>query len=61
MYHFLSSFIILLYKDDYKSSHYENTPIQINWKFYLQKSENFHIKISDIFIYLLKTKIVGTR
>ena len=35
--------------------HYKNTPIQIYWKFYLQKTENFQIKISDIFIFLLKT------
>ena len=29
--------------------HYENTPIQIYWKFYHQKNENFQIKNSDIF------------
>ena len=29
--------------------HYENTPIQIYRKFHLQKTENFQIKISDIF------------
>ena len=29
--------------------HYENTPIQIYWKFHFQKTENFQIKISDIF------------
>ena len=29
--------------------HYENTPIQIYWKFYNQKKENFQIKTSDIF------------
>ena len=29
--------------------HYENTPIQIYWKFYNQKRENFQIKNSDIF------------
>ena len=29
--------------------HYENTPIQIYWKFYNQKKEIFQIKISDIF------------
>ena len=33
----------------YFCTHYENTPIQIYWKFYLQKTENFQIKISDIF------------
>ena len=30
-------------------SHYENTPIQIYWKFYNQKRENFQIKNSNIF------------
>ena len=29
--------------------HYENTPIQIYWKFYNQKRENFQIKNSEIF------------
>ena len=29
--------------------HYENTPIQIYWKFYHQNNENFYIKNSDIF------------
>ena len=29
--------------------HYENTPIQIYWKLYNQKKENFQIKNSDIF------------
>ena len=29
--------------------HYENTPIQIYRKFYLQKLKNFQIKNSDIF------------
>ena len=34
--------------------HYENTPVQIYWKFYNQKRENFQIKTSDIFhIYAL--------
>ena len=35
--------------------HYENMPIQIYWKFYHQKNENFQIKNSDIFLFLLKT------
>ena len=30
-------------------SHNENTPIQLYWKFYHQKNENFQIKNSDIF------------
>ena len=29
--------------------HYENTPIQIYWKFYHQKMKLFQIKNSDIF------------
>ena len=36
-------------------THYENMPIQIYWKFYHQKNENFQIKNSDIFLFLLKT------
>ena len=32
-----------------RAFHYENTPIQIYWKFYNQKKENFQIKNSDIF------------
>ena len=32
-----------------KSIHYKNIPIQIYWKFYHQKNENFQIKDSDIF------------
>ena len=31
------------------SPHYENMPIQIYWKLYNQKKENFQIKNSDIF------------
>ena len=30
--------------------HYENTPIQIYWKYYHQKIENFQMKNSDIFL-----------
>ena len=29
--------------------HYENTPIQIYWKFYNKKKQNFQIKNFDIF------------
>ena len=32
-----------------EEKHYENKPIQIYWKFYHQKNENFQIKNSDIF------------
>ena len=31
------------------SIHYENTPIQIYWKFHHQNNENFQIKNSNIF------------
>ena len=41
--------------------HYENTPIQIYWKLYNQKRENFQTKIMIFFIFLLKKLIVGTR
>ena len=34
--------------------HYENTPIQIYWKFYHKNNENFQIKILIFFIFLLK-------
>ena len=30
-------------------SHYETTPIQIYWKFYHKKNENFQLNNSDIF------------
>ena len=36
-------------------AHYENMPIQIFWKFYNQKEENFQIKILIFFKFLLKT------
>ena len=32
-------------------SHYKNTPIQIYWKFHLQKTEKFLVKSSDFFSY----------
>ena len=32
--------------------HYENTPIQIYWKFYHQKHWKFSDKNSDIFFYI---------
>ena len=37
-----------------KSLHYENMPIQIYWKFYHQKNENFQINILIFFLFLLK-------
>ena len=39
---------------------YENMPIQIYRKFHLQKLKFFYRKLI-FFIFLLKTKIVGTR
>ena len=38
-----------------KCVHYENTPIQIHWKFYHQKMAIYHIKNRIFFIFLLKT------
>ena len=34
--------------------HYKNKPIQVYWKFYNQKIENFQIKILIFFLFLLK-------
>ena len=41
--------------------HYENTAIQIYWKFYHQNIKKIHIKILIFFKFLFKTKIVCTR
>ena len=35
--------------------HYENTPIQIYWKFYNQKKKIIREKIQIFFMFLLKT------
>ena len=35
-------------------THYENKPIQVYWKFYNQKIENFQIIILIFFLFLLK-------
>ena len=40
---------ILIYSVWQGLYHYENTSIQIHWKFYHQKMAIFHIKYSDIF------------
>ena len=37
----------------------ENMPIQIYWKFYHQKNENFQIKILIVFLFLLKNTDCG--
>ena len=34
--------------------HYENTPVQIYWKFYHQKMKTFRWKILVVFVFLLK-------
>ena len=39
----------------YARLHYENMPIQINWKLYHQKMKIFRQKIPIFFIFLLKT------
>ena len=43
------------------AAHYENTPIQIRWKFYDQKMAIFHIKSSDIFLVSAQNIDLGTR
>ena len=46
----LSQYTVITIKHaDQSNCHYENTPIQLYWKFYHQKNENFQIKNSDIF------------
>ena len=50
---FVSVFAISTYPEN--SYHYENTPIQIYWKFYHQKMAIFQIKNLIFFIFLLKT------
>ena len=39
----------LLLNSERTQVHYENTPIQIYWKFYNPKKENFQMKNSGIF------------
>ena len=41
--------LLLLIRNGSDAYHYEDMPIQIHWKFYYQKKENFQIKNSDIF------------
>ena len=38
------------YSETESKLYYENTPIQIYWKFYPPKNENFQIKKSNIFL-----------
>ena len=48
--------IVLEGRYEYIVTHYENTPIQMYWKFYHPKIENFQIKKTLIFFtFLLKT------
>ena len=42
-------------------AHYENTHMQHTAIFHARKNDNFHLKIFDSFLILLKTLIVGTR
>ena len=44
-----------------KPIHYENTPMQYTAIFHDCKNDNFQMKFWNIFIFLLKTYIVGTR
>ena len=46
----LGLFCSILFSNVYKKFHYENTPIQIYRKISSPKTENFQIKISDIFL-----------
>ena len=41
--------------------HYKNTPMQYTAIFHGCKNDNFHLKLYDFSIFLLKTYIVGTR
>ena len=51
-----SVFVIRMKKRCIIDYHYENTPIQIYWKFnHKKKNESFQIKILIFFIFLLKT------
>ena len=48
----VADLFLFCYERDFMISlsvHYENAPIQIYRQFYLQKTENFQIKNSDIF------------
>ena len=40
----VKAFAVCLYILEYQVTHYENMPIQIYWKFYDKKNENFQIK-----------------
>ena len=45
----------------HKPTHYENTPMQYTAIFHGCKNNNFQLIFFTIFIFLLKTYIVGTR
>ena len=46
----IDDFVFYIIHSTYvRPSHYENTPIQINWTFYHQKIKKIQIKNSDIF------------
>ena len=44
-----------------KLAHYANMSVQYTAIFHGCKNDNFQMKLFDIFLFLLKTKIVGTR
>ena len=51
-------FVVVFFKCKWihlKTRHYDNTLIQIYWKFYHQKTESFQIKMLIFFKFLLKT------
>ena len=53
--HLLRSVILIGRVNTLSFNHYENTTVQIYWKFHLQKLNFFSDKNSDIFIFLFKT------
>ena len=56
----LESVVINLDSDDDDSLHYENTPMQYPAILHGCKNDNLQLKMFDMFIFLLKTYIVGT-
>ena len=58
-YHYIDSTIPLL--PESVISHYENMSMQYEAIFHGCKNDNFQLKFFTIFIFLLKTYIVGTR
>ena len=66
MFLFKSNFYIFFYifagaTEERHFLHYENAPMQYTAFFHGCKNDNFQIKKLIIFLFLLKTLIVGTR